>query len=187
MSRRFCALLLKWLGWKCVGGPVAVPKCIILGAPHTSVWDFLISVLFYRAVGGKASILVKKEFFIWPLGRLLKRLGGIPVDRSKGVSLVKQVVEAYNAHEHLHIAIAPEGTRKPTAQWKGGFYTIAKAAHIPVYLGFFDWGKKEVGVAEELPLSDNQQADIKRVRQWYKDRGVVGKYPTHFITGTDID
>ena len=187
MNPGFCSFFLKRLGWKYQGKPIPAPKCIILGAPHTSVWDFIISLFFYNAVGGKASVIVKKELFFWPIGRLLRRLGAIPVDRSKGVSLVKQIVDAFNTHEKLQIAIAPEGSRKPTAQWKGGFHTIAKAAHVPVYFGYFDWGKKEVGVGEELLLSDNQQADIKRVRQWYKDKGVIGKYPQNFITGTDLD
>ncbi|MCL1974218.1 MAG: 1-acyl-sn-glycerol-3-phosphate acyltransferase [Bacteroidetes bacterium] len=187
MNARFCSLLLKSLGWKTQGPPIPAAKCIILGAPHTSVWDFIISVLFYNAIGGKASILVKKEFFFWPVKGFLLRLGAIPVDRTKGVSLVKQVVEAFNSREHLQIAIAPEGTRKPTVKWKGGFHTIAKAARVPVFFGYFDWGKKEVGVAEEFPLSDDQKADIKVVRQWYKDKGVVGKHPKNFITGTDLD
>ena len=109
-------------------------------------------------------------------------MGAIPVDRSKGASLVKQIVNAFNTHETLHIAIAPEGTRKPTAHWKGGFYTIAKATNVPVYFAVFDWGRKEVGVIEKLLLSNDQQADINRVRQWYKERGVIGKYPKNFIT-----
>lgn len=187
MNKRFCSFLLKCLGWKHTGAPAPVPKCIIIGAPHTSIWDFVIASLFYTAVGGAASVLVKKELFFWPLGALLRKLRAIPVDRSKGASIVKQVVEAFNTHPTLHIAIALEGTRRPTDKWKGGFHTMAKAARVPVFMAYFDWGKKEVGVAEELILTDNQQADIKRVRQWYKDRGVIGKHPKNFITGTDLD
>ena len=168
-----------------MGPPPPVPKCIILGAPHTSIWDFIISYIYYSGVGGKAVVLVKKDFFFWPVRGLLKRIGAIPVDRSKGASLVKQIVNAFNANDTLHVAIAPEGTRKPTAKWKGGFYTIAKAANVPVYMGVFDWGRKEVGVVEELLLSNDQQADLKRVRQWYKERGVTGKHPRNFITDTD--
>ena len=181
MNRRFCNSLLKCLGWKSVGASVPVPKCIILGAPHTSIWDFIVSFLFYTGVGGRAVVQIKKELFFWPLGGLLRRLGAIPVDRSKGASLVKQIVNAFNAHDILHVAIAPEGTRKPAVNWKGGFYTIAKAANVPVYLGVFDWGRKEVGIVEELLLSDDQQTDIKRVQQWYKERGVRGKYPKNSI------
>jgi hypothetical protein len=151
------------------------------------LWDFVISKLFYTSIGGKASVLVKKEFFFWPIGGVIRRMGAIPVDRSKGAPLVKQLVTAFQSYETLHVAIAPEGTRKPTSKWKGGFHTIAKAADIPVYLGYFDWGKREIGIAEELILSDDQQADLKYVRQWYKNRGVIGKYPKNFITGTDLE
>ena len=187
MNQRFCSFALKCLGWKSVGAPIPVPKCIILGAPHTSVWDFIISILFYTSIGGKASALVKKEFFFWPVGGIIRRLGAIPVDRSKGASLAKQLIDTFNSRETLHLAIAPEGTRKPTAKWKGGFHTIAKAANVPVYLGYFDWGKKEIGIAQEFVLSPNQQADLTSIRQWYKDKGVIGRYPQKFITGTDID
>ena len=182
IKRRLCSSLLRNLGWKCIGAVVPEPKCIILGAPHTSVWDFIISLLYYTSVGGKASVIVKKEFFFWPVGGWLRRVGAIPVDRSKGASIVKQIVSAFNRHETLHIAIAPEGTRKPTVHWKGGFHTMAKASNVPVYFAVFDWGKKEVGIVEKFPLSNDQQADIHRVRQWYKERGVRGKYPKNFIT-----
>ena len=188
MSSRLCSFLLRCMGWKSVGVPYPVPKCIILGAPHTSVWDFIVAKLFYTGIGGKASVLVKKKFFFWPLGGLMRRFGAIPVDRSKGASLVKQLVDAFNTHETLHVAIAPEGTREPTDKWKGGFHTIAKAAQVPVYFAYFDWGKREVGTdPEEFVLSDDQQTSIKRVRQWYRDKGVVGKYPQNFITTTDFD
>jgi 1-acyl-sn-glycerol-3-phosphate acyltransferase len=187
MNPRVSAFILKRLGWKTFGPPVPAPKCIILGAPHTSAWDFVISYLFYNSIGGKAYVMVKKDFFVFPIKGLMRKAGAIPVDRAKGASLVKQMVHAFQTHETLQVAIAPEGTRKPTAKWKGGFHTIARAASVPVYFGYFDWGRKEVGVAEELVLTDDMAADIKRAQQWYKDKGVKGKYPQNFITSTDTD
>lgn len=187
MKKAICGFLLKMMGWKAVGTPAPDKKCIILGAPHTSGWDFVISYLFYGAVGGKAYVMIKKEFFVWPLGPVLKALGGVPVDRSRGASIVRQVIHAFETHDTLQMAIAPEGTRKATAKWKTGFHTIAKAAGVPVYLGYFDWGKKEVGRAEKIELTDDVQADMKRIRQWYKDKGVVGKHPEMFTTGDDLD
>jgi 1-acyl-sn-glycerol-3-phosphate acyltransferase len=187
MKQQLCSFLLKCLGWKSIGTPIPTPQGIIIGAPHTSIWDFIVAWLFYAGVGGKASILVKKELFVWPIRRFLRRMGAIPVDRSKAASLVKQVIDAFNKYETLHLAIALEGTRKPTTKWKGGFHTIAKAARVPVYFGYFDWGKREVGRAEEFILYDDQQDDIKRIRQWYKDKGVVGKYPKNFTTGFDLE
>jgi len=118
---------------------------------------------------------------------LLKMMGAIPIDTTRGASSIKQIVAEINKRKILHLAIAPEGTRKPTAQWKGGFHTIARIANIPVYLAVFDWGKKEIGVADKIELTKDMNGDIRRIRQWYKDRGVTGKHPERFIVGDDLD
>ena len=149
--------ILHLMGWKGMDEAIPAPKCIILGAPHTSIWDFVISWLYYRSVGGNAKVMIKKGFFKWPLGPILRHLGGIPVDR------------------------------RPVKRWKGGFHTIAKATGVPVFLGYFDWGTKTVGAKEEFHITDNVEADLRRIRQWYKDKGVVGKYPEKFTTGDDLD
>ena len=81
MWRKFCGFLLKSMGWTAVEPPVPEDKCVILGVPHTSGWDFVISYLYYTSVGGKAYVMIAKEFFWWPLGPILKGLGAIPVDR----------------------------------------------------------------------------------------------------------
>lgn len=163
------------------------PKCIILGVPHTSWWDFVISYLFYHSYGATAYIMVKKEFFWGPLGPILRSMGGIPVDKNKGAILTRQIIEEFNSRERLHLAIAPEGTRRATVKWKTGFHTIARAANIPVYLGFFDWGKKEVGRGVKFEITDDAQGDLKKIRQWYKDRGVQGKFPENFTPGSDLE
>ena len=121
---------------------IPAPKCIILGAPHTSIWDFVISWLYYRSVGGNAKVMIKKGFFKWPLGPILRHLGGIPVDRTTGggAHLVRQMIEEFGKDEYFQLAIAPEGTRRPVKRWKGGFHLIAKATGVPVFLGYFDWG-----------------------------------------------
>ncbi len=175
------------LGWKAIGGIAPEKKCIILGVPHTSLWDFFISWIYYKSVGGQAHIMVKKKFFFWPACYLLNYMGAIAVEDSKGASLVKQMVNEFSKRKQLHLAIAPEATRKPTARWKGGFHTIARAANVPVYMGYFDWGKKEVGFKDKIELTDDLAADLKRVRQWYKDKGVVAKYPDKFTCGDDLN
>lgn len=173
LRQRICRRLLKMMGWKAMDStPVPEDKCIILGAPHTSGWDFVVSYLFYTSIGGKSYVMIKKEFFVWPLGPILKALGGYPVDRSHGSSIVRQVITAFENNERMHMAIAPEGTRKATAKWKTGFHTIARATGVPVYLGYFDWGKKEVGRGVRIELTDDPKADMKRIRQWYKDKGL---------------
>lgn len=185
---RYITKFLLWItGWKVVGGVVPVPKCIVLGVPHTSLWDFVISWIYYTSVGGKANILVKKKFFFWPACYLLNYMGAIPVDNSKGASLVKQIIAEFNKREKLHLAIAPEGTRKPTTKWKAGFHTIARAANVPVYYGLFDWGRKEIGFGDRIELTDDVNADMLRIKQWYKDKGIKGKHPEKFILGDGLD
>lgn len=182
----FYKLILKVLGWKAVDPPAPEPKCIILGVPHTSAWDFVISFLYYRSMGATAYVLVKKSFFKWPLGRIMKAMGAVPVDKTRGASLVRAVLEEFKNREYFHLAIAPEGTRKRVEKWKSGFHTIAKSAGVPVYLGYFDWGKKEVSRGEKIELTDDVEADMKRIRQWYKDKGVQGKFPKLFTPGSDL-
>lgn len=181
--------ILNWMGWKGMDEAIPARKCIILGAPHTSVWDFVVSWLYYKSVNGNAKVMIKKGFFKWPLKPILLYLGGIPVDRSVGggAHLVLQMIEEFKKPEPFQLAIAPEGTRKAVTRWKSGFHTIAKAAGVPVYLGYFDWGKKIIGAKEEFILTDDVKADMKRLRKWYKDKGVVGKHPEKFTTGNDLD
>ena len=183
----FAKFFLWATGWKAISGKVPVPKCICLGVPHTSLWDFVISWLFYVSVGGKSNIVVNKKFFFFPVGYLLKYMGAIPVDTSKGASLVKQIVTEFKKRETLHLAIAPEATRKPVTKWKGGFHTIARTVNIPVFYAVFDWKNKEVGVLDEVEITDDLQADLLKIKQWYKKRGVGGKHPEKFILGDGLD
>ena len=186
MSKRwsdFCRWLLHRMGWTIVGGPVPEKKAVILGVPHTSVWDFVISYLFYTSFHAqKARVMVKKEFFFWPFGGLMKSMGAIPVDRSNASTLVKSLITEMEKDDEFILAIAPEGTRKPIKHWKTGFHTIAREAGVPVYLGYFDWGKKRVGCGEKFPLTDDARADMARIQQAYEDMHIKGKHPEKYIT-----
>jgi len=185
---RYISKFILWItGWKVISGVAPVPKCVVLGVPHTSIWDFVISWLFYNSIGGKSSIIVNKKFFFFPTKYVLNYMGAIPLDLSKGISLVKQIVAEFEKREVMHLAIAIEGTRKPTTKWKGGFHTIARAANVPVFFAVFDWGRKEIGIVEQMVLTDDLAADMLTVKKWYKQRGVVGKHPKNFIFGDGLD
>lgn len=171
---------MKIWGFKTVNGIMPHKKAIIIGVPHTSALDFVISYLYYTSVGGVANIVIKKEFFFWPLGFFLRKMGAIPVDRSKGTSVVKQIIKEMNSRETMHLAITPEGTRKLTKRWKAGFHTIARATGATVYLGFFDFGRKEIGWIDTFELTDDAEADIRRMKAYYRERGVVGRHPEQF-------
>lgn len=180
--QKFCAFALKALGWTAVDPPVPEEKCVILGVPHTTIWDFVISLLYYTSVGGKAYCMIKKEFFFWPLGPVLRKLGGVPVDRSNGAQVVLSVVHEMNKAKTMHLALAPEGTRKKTARWKTGYHKIATAVGCPVYLGYFDWGTKRVGRGQKFELSGDAMADTEKIQQIYESMHLTGRHPENFIT-----
>lgn len=172
------------MGWTAATGPVAENKAIILGVPHTSGWDFVVSYLFYTSLNaGKAKVMVKKEFFIGPIGWLLRKMGGIPVDRSSASALVRSIIEEFEKDDFFVLAIAPEGTRKPVKKWKAGYHTMAKAAGVPVYMGYFDWGTKRVGVGEKVELTDDPKADTARIQELYEAMHLQGKHPEKYVTG----
>lgn len=180
MWKSFCKLSLKLMGWKVLNGVAPANKAILVGVPHTSGWDFVISYLYYTSVGGKAYFVIKKEFFFWPMGLLLKKLGGLPIDRTRGVSVIKQIIQESNSRETMHLAITPEGTRKLTKRWKAGFHTIAKTTGATVYLALFDYGRKEVGWVKEFELTNDADADIRRMKAFYREYGLVARHPELF-------
>ena len=181
--RKFCGWALRKLGWTVVEGLPEEKKCIMLGVPHTTIWDFLIAYLYYKSIGGDALCMVKKELFFPPLGWILKAMGAIPVDRSNATSLVRSVIKQMEENEEFHLAIAPEGTRKAVRRWKTGFHTIAKAVDgCVVYAGYFDWGRKRVGIGERFPLTDDPRADLERLQAHYEAMGLKGKHDGQFLT-----
>lgn len=178
---KFCGWLLRKMGWESVGGPMKEPKAIVLGVPHTTVWDFLVCYLFYTQFGKVAHIMIKKEFFFWPLGPILRACGAVPVERSSAASMVKSLINVMEEVPEFHLAIAPEGTRKPTRNWKSGYHLIARETGATVYLGYYDWGRKRISVGELFELTDDPKADMKRIYEHYRPLGLQGLHKDKFI------
>jgi 1-acyl-sn-glycerol-3-phosphate acyltransferase len=169
--RIFSYIILRLIGWRIVGKmPKGIKKCIMIEAPHTSNIDFILGRLAFYQLGIKARFLIKKELFRFPIGGLLKALGGIPVDRGKKNNMVDYVADLFNKNEELVVIITPEGTRKFNAHWKKGFYHIAAKADVPVLLGFIDYKKKEGGIGPILyPLKDYEK-DFALIEEFYSDK-----------------
>ena len=178
---KFCGWLLKKLGWTSVGGPMKEAKAIVLGVPHTTVWDFVVCYLFYTQFGKVAHIMIKKEFFFWPLGPILRACGAVPVERSSAASMVKSLITHMEEAPEFHLAIAPEGTRKPAKNWKSGYHLIARETGATVYLGYYDWGRKRISVGEPFELSEDPKADMKRIYDHYRPLGLQGRHKDQFI------
>ena len=179
---RFCGWWLRKKGWIQDSGPVPEKRAIVLGVPHTSFRDFLIAYLFYSSYDWKAHIMIKKEFFFFPLGWFLRKVGCIPVDRSNPTALVKSLITEMNKKETFHLCIAPEGTRKATRRWKSGFHFIARETGVPVYAGYFDWRTKHVGIGEHFDLTDDVKADMKRLQEHYESLHLTGCRPDGYTT-----
>ena len=179
--RKIAQLLLNLMGWKYEALTPDFDKCILLVAPHTSNWDFLMGKLAYTAMGRNANFVIKKEWMVWPLGILVKKLGGIGVDRSKANRFTDQIAEIYQTSKQFSLAITPEGTRKRNSKWKKGFYHIAIKAQVPIVLVKIDYKEKYMALFEVFTPTGDEHADIKAIQQKYK--GVSGKYPDQFSIG----
>lgn len=167
-SRRFFAWLLRFCGWKLVGQFPDIPKLVFVAAPHSSWWDGVWGLMFKAAVGLDASFMAKKELFRGPLGWLLRRMGGIPIERSAAHGVVEQMVERFDASERLWLGIAAEGTRKTVTKWKSGFWQIAREAGVPVMTLYFHYPEKTIGIGPVFELTDDREADIARIREFYR-------------------
>lgn len=176
--KKFGRWALKMAGWRYVTTVPEPPKSVICVAPHTSNWDFILGKLYYWAEGRDASFLMKKSWFFFPVGNVLRRMGGVPVDRSRKSSVTRQVVEMFHSRERFHIAITPEGTRKRVRKWKMGFYHIAMQAGVPIQLAYIDYGKKELGITGLFQPTGDEAADLKQIQAFY--RGVTARYPEQF-------
>ena len=148
--------------------PQIPTKYIVIVAPHSTNWDFIIGVLVRVLMDVNVKFLGKKALFKAPYGWIFRAMGGYPVDRSKSTKLVDQVVDIFNAHEVFRIAITPEGTRKKVKTWKSGFYYIALYAKVPIVSSVLDWGKKEVRFAEPFYPSGNYEKDMEEIKSFYR-------------------
>lgn len=156
-------------GWKFHGVVPPIPKLIIVGAPHTTNWDFVLFLASLQHYRLKVHYLGKHTLFRWPFGWLFRRLGGIPVDRSKASGVVGQVAEAFESSAEMVLVIAPEGTRGSARWWKSGFLKIAEAASVPLVLAGLDYSTKTITLSEAIPFHGDTGGFMDLARDFYRD------------------
>lgn len=148
---------------------------ILIGAPHTSNWDFV----FMLAISWRARIQVrflgKHQLFKRPFGPLMRALGGIPVDRRDPSGVVQEIVGRVRAGDRFYLVITPEGTRGTGTYWRSGFYRIARATDLPVTLGYVDRSTMTTGLGPTFHLSGDVAPDMDRIRDFYD--GKTGMRP----------
>ena len=174
----FC---LKLMGWTVNDFRPAEKKYVLIVAPHTSAMDFVIGRLAFWTKGLPARFFIKKEFFVFPIRRLLKALGGMPIDRQQAGNVVEHSVNLLKEADELALIITPEGTRKATTHWKKGFYYIALGAKIPIVLIGIDYEKKCITAGKYLLPTGDIEKDMKEIKLYFKD--FKGKHSEKFTIG----
>ncbi len=148
---------------------------VIIRAPHPSNWDFFLFLAVIYHFGIKVSFLGKAGLFRWPFGFMFRKVGGIPVERSKAGGLVDQVASAFDANERMILVIAPEGTRAAATSWRSGFAEIALGADVPVVFAGVDGPSKKVFIGPPEKVGQDRGEFMDRVRAFYADK--PGIYP----------
>ena len=174
---------LRVFGWKVEGTvpPVAGNENLVLIAgPHTSNWDGIFGFAAILGLDAKITFFGKYTLFNKPvLGRFLKYMGGIPVDKSKpGKGLTDVAIENMKKFNGSLIAMSPEGTRAKTEKMKSGFLRIAKAVEGQIFLGAFDFDKKRIVLDKFYSPSGNNEQDLQWVRNYFMQ--YQAKHPENY-------
>jgi len=154
---------------------------VIIVAPHTSNWDFLVGVGALFGLHLRVAYLAKDSLFRGPMGAIMRWLGGIPVDRSVSRDRVTEMIDTLRAHDRLVLVFTPEGTRKRVTEWKTGFYHVAAGAGVPIVPVAFDYGKKAVIIGPPFYPTGDAGGDIAFLRRFYS--GVTARRPENFVPG----
>ena len=174
-SRGFWRAVFRLSGWHIEGALPNLPKFVIIGAPHTSNWDFPVAMSMVLALGLDAHWIGKHTLFRWPFGGVMRWFGGIPVVRSERRGVVDQIIEIFESRERLVFGVSPEGTRKRVDRWKTGFYHIAVGAGVPIVPAYFDYPRKVIGFGLPLTPSGDKEADIAFLKAFYTPYALTGK------------
>ena len=178
MKRFISKLIFKLNGWKIIGVKTFPIKCLVLSAPHTSNWDFLLGRCYAYILDLTPKYMIKSELFLPGLAIFIKWNGGIPVYRNSNNNVVDQLVELFKNSNQLHLGITPEGTRTRVKKWKTGFHHISVKAKVPIMLIKMDYSKKEIGVICEFTPSGDFEKDMLFIEERYAN--VKGKIPKYY-------
>ena len=168
ITRLFGRTLMRLSGWRVAGEMPDVKKVVVIVAPHTSNWDFVVGVMTLLALDIRISFLGKHTLFKGIFGGMMRAIGGIPVDRAKPHGVVGETVAAINAAERMVFALSPEGTRQPDCGFKSGFLHIARGANVPICLAYFDFANKLVGFGPTMMASGDVAHDMQKVLAFYR-------------------
>jgi len=169
-------IILKIIGWNAKGEETTIKKFVLIGAPHTSNWDFPLMLMVVLKLKLSVFWMGKHTLFPFPFAGLMKWLGGIPINRSASHNVVRETVKHYKENKELIVLIPPEGTRSKVSEWKTGFYHIANMANVPILLGYVDAKNKEAGFVDFFYPTGNSEKDMDEIQKFYAPlKGLIAK------------
>lgn len=180
-TQRTALSILGLIGWRVHYRPLPGPRGVIIVYPHTSNWDFVIGVLAKLAIGLPFHFIAKSSLFDGltgaTIGRIVRYLGGEPVERAVSTGAIARLAEKINRSDWYWMAITPEGTRSLKPYWRSGFYHIATTAKVPLACVYFDFSKRVVSLVDYLDLSGDRDIDMASIQTVYA--GVQGCRPAY--------
>ena len=176
IARSIATLFLRVTGWTGEGEKPRARRYVLIAAPHTSNWDLAYLLAFAQVYGIKVSWMGKHTLFRWPVGWVMRGLGGIPVRRDRSSDLVAQLAEVIEQSDSIALTVPVEGTRAYTPHWKSGFYHIARTAGVPIVMSFLDYSRKVGGFGPELVPTGEIGEDMEEIRAFYAER--QGRFPS---------
>ena len=174
-------LILKIIRWRVIGAlPQEHKKYVLIVAPHTSNWDFILFVLAVSVLRLKPSVLIKSTLFVGPLGWFLRYCGAIPVNRKQASSLVNYIADIYAEREEFVLIITPEGTRSANPNWKLGFHHVATTAEVPILIVYVDSAIRTIGIEDLMEPTNDVDADLVKIKTFFD--GKSGLRPNNYAS-----
>lgn len=176
LGRKLGGGLLKVLGWELVGKLPDEKKLLIIAAPHTSNWDYIVAMAALQYMGVRVRYMMKSEMMVWPFHHLFVWLGGVPVYRNEKTDIIEQMADWFKNNDNVWLGLAPEGTRSKVEKWKTGFLRIAEAADVPIFMAGLDGAKKQIVLDKIMSPTGDFQEQAAELKD-YVDANFIGVNP----------
>ncbi|BCA26366.1 lysophospholipid acyltransferase family protein [Metapseudomonas otitidis] len=173
--------VFRLMGWRIEGQLPPLDKFVVIGAHHTSNWDFVLFIAAKFILRLNARWFGKHSIFRWPFGALMRYWGGIPIRRHLKLNTVEQAIEAFAEHRQFILVLSPEGTRRKVERWKSGFYHIACGAGVPIVPAALDFQHRRIVIGAPFQPTGNEEADLRQLLAFY--RPYVPKNPDYAFNG----
>ena len=175
VRRQVGAIALRLTRWNVDGSAPELSRYVAIAAPHTSNWDLFYLLMHAWSHDVGISWLAKGSVFRGPTGSLLRRIGGIPVQRGERTGLVDTLRAEFERRNELVVVFPPEATRQKADHWKSGFYHVAVAAKVPIVCVYLDYAQRVGGFGPTIEPTGDVAVDMETIRSFYDDKR--GKYP----------